>query len=253
MDGNLKITIISTFSPKHYKEYGKYFVNSLKKYIHHEINVVLYTDIPMEFSKANFSNRILNDSCPDLVEFKNRNQHKEVPTGTKGWMKDAVRFSHKSYCIVHASQTIDTDLLIWLDADTEILSHITPQYLSKQIAEPSFVSYLGREGRYSETGWLCFDMRNQHASDFFNKWKYYYDTDEIYNLPAQLDCHVFDAVRIEFREAGKTIYQSISIDEKGASHFDKRFIGKMCHYKGDQKTDRDSNFIRANVRAKKKK
>lgn len=253
LDGDVKITIISTFSPKHYKEYGKYFINSLKQYIDNRVDVVLYTDIPMEFSKVNFSNRILNESCPKLVDFKNRNQHREIPIGTKGWIKDAVRFSHKSYCITHASKTIKTDLLIWLDADTELLSAVTHQYLREKLDTNSFVSYLGRDNRYSETGWLCFDMKNQYAADFFDKWEWYYNTDEIYKLNGQLDCHVFDAVREEFENTNKIIGHNISPKNQGAGHFNKLFVGKMCHYKGDQKLNRDENYTRAQFRAKKKK
>lgn len=249
----MKITIVSTFGPAQYKLYGVNFVSSLQRYLDNRVDVVLYTDTPLTLSRNTFSNRILNDCCPNLVEFKKRNGHREVPTGTKGWIKDAVRFSHKSYCIIHASRTIDTDLLIWLDADTEIISPITHQYLREKLSDDSFVSYLGRNGRYSETGWLCFDLRNKHSKKFFDKWEWYYNTDEIYNLNGQLDCHVFDAVREEFEQTGKIQGQNISPPDGNASHFDKTFIGKMCHYKGDQKHDREGNLKRAIVRARTKK
>jgi len=247
----MKITIISTFGPKHYKTYGRYFVQGLQSYLDNSVDVVLYSDTPLTLPRSNFSNRMLNDSCPDLVEFKKRNGHKEVPATTKGWLKDAVRFSHKSYCIIHASRTIDTDLLIWLDADTEIIAPITHQYLGGKISNGKFVSYLGRPFRYTETGWLCFDMRNKNATEFFNKWEWYYNTDAIYNLPAQLDCHVFDAVREEFQAAGKIVGENISPPELTTQHFDRTFIGKMTHYKGDKKEDRDANVRIAKIRANK--
>lgn len=246
----MKITIVSTFGPKHYKTYARYFVESLKQYLDNSIDVVLYTDTPLSFYQSNFSNKILNDCCPNLVEFKTRNQHKEVPTGTKGWLKDAVRFSHKSYCIIHASRTIKTDLLIWLDADTEIIAPITSEYIKEKLSKDNFVSYLGRPGRYSETGWLAFDLRNKHHTKFFNKWEWYYNTDEIYNLPAQLDCHVFDAVREEFENKGKITSQNISPSNLKTQHFDRAFIGKMTHYKGDKKENRDANLKIAKIRAR---
>jgi hypothetical protein len=173
-----------------------------------------------------------------------------VSTETKGWLKDAVRFSHKSYCIVHASRTIETDLLIWLDADTEIIAPITHQYLSEQLDPDYFVSYLGRPNRYTETGWLCFDSRNKWAKKFFDRWEWYYNTDEIYNLPAQLDCHVFDAVREEMEASGKIKGQNISPPDLKSQHFDKKFLGKMTHYKGDKKESRDQNLKIAKIRAR---
>jgi hypothetical protein len=248
----MKITIISTFSPKHYKIYGRYFVESLQKFLDNRVNVVLYTDTPLTLLKSNFSNRILNECCPNLVEFKKRNGDKIVSTETKGWLKDAVRFSHKSYCIVHASRTIETDLLIRLDADTEIIAPITHQYLSEQLDPDYFVSYLGRPNRYTETGWLCFDLRNKWSKKFFDRWEWYYNTDEIYNLPAQLDCYVFDAVREEMEISGKIKGQNISPPNLGSQHFDRKFIGKMTHYKGDKKDNRDQNLKIAKIRARKK-
>jgi hypothetical protein len=246
----MKITIISTFSPKHYKIYGRYFVESLQKFLDNRVNVVLYTDTLLTLPKSNFSNRILNECCPNLVEFKKRNSNKIVPNGTKGWLKDAVRFSHKSYCIVHASRTIETDLLIWLDADTEVISPITHQYLSEQLNSDCFVSYLGRPNRYTETGWLCFDLRNKWSKKFFDQWEWYYNTDEIYNLTAQLDCHVFDAVREEMETSGKIKGQNISPPDLKSQHFDRKFLGKMTHYKGDKKESRDQNLKIAKIQAR---
>lgn len=247
----MKITIVSTFGPSQYKTYGRYFVDSLQKYLDNRVNVVLYTDTPLTLPKSNFDNRILNEFCPNLLEFKKRNGNKVVPTGTKGWLKDAVRFSHKSYCIINASRTIKTDLLIWLDADTEIIAPITHQYLKEHLDPNNFVSYLGRPNRYSETGWLCFDLRNKWAKKFFDRWEWYYNTDEIYNLPAQLDCHVFDAVREEMELSGKIKSQNISPPNTGAGHFDRTFIGKMTHYKGDKKENRNQNLKIAKIRARK--
>jgi hypothetical protein len=238
----MKVTLISTFSPKHYNVYGKYFVNSLEKYISNDINVLLYTDVPMDFKRKNFSNKLLEVASPSLTEFKLRNGHREIPNKTKGWIKDAVRFSHKSYAIIHASRFVKTDLLVWLDADTEVINNINSKYLQETLEDGNFVSYLGRPNRYTETGYLAFDMRNPHAKDFFDRWEWYYNTDEIYNLSGQLDCHVFDAVREEFETAGKITGQSISPPNTGAGHFDKRFKGYMAHYKGDKKEDRDSHY-----------
>lgn len=246
----MKITIISTFGPNHYKTYARYFVQSLLSYVDNQTDVVLYSDTPLTLSRKNFSNRILNDCCPDLLKFKMRNQHKEVPIGTKGWLKDAVRFSHKSYCIIHASRTIETDLLIWLDADTEIIAPITHQYLREKLDKGNFVSYLGRPDRYSETGWLAFDLKNKWANKFFDKWEWYYNTDAIYNLPAQLDCHVFDAVREEFENKEKIKSQNISPPNLKSQHFDRAFIGKITHYKGDRKENRDANLKAAKIRAR---
>lgn len=230
----MNVTIISTFSEKNYVDYGQYFVRSLHNFLDTEIRVILYTDSLHSINKENWQNVILHDACTNLVDFKKRNSHKTVPQGKKGFLKDAVKFSHKSYCITHAAKNCTTDRLIWLDADTEILSYISKDYLTQFLNKNKFVSYLGRENKYTETGWLQFNMTNSYAQDFFNRWEWYYNSDEIYNLPEQLDCHVFDAVRTEFENTGKILGQNIS-PTTNKSHFDLTFKGYMRHYKGDRK------------------
>jgi hypothetical protein len=246
----MSLTIVSTFSPKNYKEYAKFFVESAKKYIDNNIKVVLYTDVPMEFSKSNFHNLILGECSPELCAFKDRNKDKLVKQGTKGFLTDAVRFSHKSYCIIHAARTCTTDKLVWLDADTEIIDYVNENYFTNFLPENNFVSFLGRPDRYTETGWLAFDMTNKWSKEYFDLWEWYYNTDEIYNLPAQLDCHVFDKVTQQFIIERKINGANITPTGIKKQHFNRTFIGKMTHYKGNDKEDRDSNYIAAKHRAK---
>jgi hypothetical protein len=242
----MSITIVTTFSDKNYNDYAKYFMASLEKYLDPEVNVLIYTDSPLFADHEKWKNVILADRCPNLIKFKERNKDKIIPSGAKGFMFDAVRFSYKSYCIVDASRTVDTDQMIWLDADTEVLSNLSLDYLKSHLPPGKFVSYLGRPDRYTETGWLSFDLTNTFTKEFFDLWEWYYNSDEIYNLSAQLDCHVFDAVREKLEAAGKIVGENISPPVTGKAHFDIRFRKHMCHYKGDRKENRDMYFKKAN-------
>ena len=243
-------TIITTFSDKNYTDYANYFMASLEKYLDKNVNVLVYTDSPLFDNQENWTNVILGDECPNLVEFKNRNGHKPVATGTKGFMFDAVRFSHKSYCIVDASRKVKSDRMIWLDADTEILAPISEDYLRSFLDNDKFVSYLGRVGKYTETGWLSFNLDSPNSAEFFDLWEWYYNTDEIYNLPAQLDCHVFDACFEKLEIENKIVGQNISPPNTGKAHFDLRFKKHMCHYKGTRKENRDVYFAKATKKKK---
>lgn len=227
------ITIITTFANRHYEEHAKYFLDGLKKYLDDDINVIIYTDTPYSFDS--WQNYILEDECPDLTQFKNRNGHRPIVEGKKGFIRDAVRFSHKSYCIVDAARKIKQGRMVWLDADSEIISPLTSEYLTEKQDNDAFVSYLGRPNRYSETGFLSFNLDHKHSQAYFDRWQAYYDTDLIYHLGGQLDCHVFDAVTTEFVNSNKIKGQSISPKDALKSHFDLAFQGVMCHYKGSKK------------------
>jgi len=230
----MSVTLVSTFSENNYKDYAKYFLRSAAAYIKKDIKVRIYTDVEYTGLPTHFENYVLKDSIPELQEFKKRNKHRPVPQGTKGFIKDAVKFSHKSYTIIHASRTVDTKRLIWLDADTEFKTYVDKKYLGSKLPKGYFVSYLGREDKYTETGFLQFFL-NRKSRHFFNKWQWYYDTDEIYNLDGQLDCHVFDACLKDFPQLAR-----FNLSPKNAvkNHFNIAFNKYMQHYKGSDKQKR---------------
>ena len=105
-------------------------------------------------------------------------------------------------------------------------------------------SYLGRIGRYTETGWLAWNMQHPHSRRFFQRFKQYYDEDIIYDLKGFTDCHVYDAVRQEFETEG--IHSYNITNEMSKDVFNTTFKGYMTHYKGpDQKNNRDKFYSKA--------
>jgi hypothetical protein len=235
----MNIGIVTTFSDKGYEEYGKHFIESCKKFLSPKITLYVYVDNVVLDNQHNIIVRKLEESIPDLTIFKNRNKHK-VPGK---FIYDAVRFSHKSYCIYHAANNAEVDILYWLDSDTEIYDTITENYLIQFLPDGCFTSYLGRSD-YSETGFLSFDLRHPLSKEFFELFKWYYDSDEIYKLKGQLDCHVYDAARIKLEQEGKIKNHNLSPKDV-KHHFNHVFEGYMIHYKGDRKEKRDEHYARA--------
>lgn len=236
----MKIGIVTTFSDKGYDEYGKYFVDSCKKFVEKDIDIFLYVDNSPIPEEKNIHVLNLEPSIPDLTKFKVRNKDYKP----SDFIFDAVRFSHKSYCIYHAAMNSGMDILIWLDSDTEIYDKITKEYLIKFLPAGNFSSYLGRPS-YSETGFLSFDLTNPYSKEFFNIFKKYYDEDEIFKLKGYLDCHVYDAARIQLENEGKIKNHDLSPPNLEKNHFNTVFDGYMLHYKGNRKTSRDKQLSKA--------
>jgi hypothetical protein len=236
----MKLGIVTTFSDKGYEEYGRHFVESCKKFLSSSITVYFYVDNVEIEPRSNFVIRKLEPSIPDLSKFKERNKHK-IPGK---FLYDAVRFSHKSYCIYHAANNSDVDILYWIDSDTEIYDTISEDYLRKFLPKGCFSSYLGRPD-YSETGFLSFDLKHPSSKEYFDLFKWYYDSDEIYKLKGQLDCHVYDAARIKLEQENKIKNHNLSPDGITKHHFNHVFDGYMIHYKGDRKEKRDEQIARA--------
>jgi hypothetical protein len=232
----MKIRLVSTFSDAGYNVYAKHFVESCKKYIDKNIELFIYKDNVSFDSPLNFTVLNLEQVCPNLVEFKNRNKDKTF----KDYRWDAVRFSHKVYATVHATKG-DIDYLIWLDSDTEIYNNISVQYFLKFLPKDSFVGYIGRDGA-SETGFLIFDMKHPAATEFFDRYQWYYDTDAVYTKAECHDAFIFDIVRKEFEDLGKIKSYNVSPVGANKGHFNAAFDGYMVHYKGDDKSQRDAKI-----------
>lgn len=242
----MKIGVVTTFSDSGYYEYGKSFIDSCQRLLSKNITLYVYVDnIELEQTE-NVIVRKLEESIPALTEFKNRNNHR-VP---EKFLYDAVRFSHKSYCIYHASQNSTVDKLFWLDSDTELFNNITPEYLDQFLPDEYFTSYIGRSD-YSETGFLGFNLKHPYSETFFDLFKNYYDSDEIYSLKGQLDCHVFDVVRERLEKENKIKGYNLSllIPNIGKHHFNNIFRGYLLHFKGQRKGKREKLISKLHSKA----
>jgi hypothetical protein len=233
---NKKIAIVTTFSDAGYEDYGKLFLESCNRYLNPLIEVIVYkdnVDIP-----AQKNTRILNleSSIPDLTEFKKRNSFRDE-TNIK-FQYQSVRFSHKVYALYHAATTTDARYLIWLDSDTELYDSVSPEYFRKFLPEGMFVGYLGRGGEaFSECGFMIYDLHHPYTRDFFDKFKWYYDTDELYKLREWHDSFIFDVVRKEFESTGKIVTVNLS-SHVNKHHFNAVLDGYIMHLKGDRKHKR---------------
>ena len=116
----------------------------------------------------------------------------------ESYMFDVVKFSHKVFALEKCADALkDThDVLIWLDSDVITKQPVTHEWLMEVLpAENEMCSYLGREGWYSECGWVAYNLKAK-GCDLLSLMKLSYVTDGFKNLKdGWTDCHVFDGVR----------------------------------------------------------
>lgn len=231
-----KISIVTTFSDAGYEDYGKLFLESCKRYLNPLVEVIVYKDnvnIPPQINT-----KILNlePSISDLTEFKKRNSFRDE--SNIKFQYQSIRFSHKVYALYHAATTTDSRYLVWLDSDTELYDFVTPEYLRNFLPEGNLVGYLGRGGEaFSECGFMIYDLHHPCAKEFFNRFKWYYDTDELYKLKEWHDSYIFDVVRKEFESSGKAVGINLSVNFN-KHHFNAVLDGYIMHLKGDRKHKR---------------
>jgi hypothetical protein len=205
----MKYTVVTTFNESGYKHYGQRMIQTFLKNWPQEVTLVVYAEGCVVAETA--ANLVVQDIAivDALTTFKNtwrnvpkangdvraiRNKRKDVGKEFK-W--DAVRFSHKVYSIFHCAQTVSTDWLIWMDADTVCHSPIALSDLDRMCPQDRDLCFLGRRYKYTECGLYGMNLVHTEVKTFLQKFQSMYDNAEggIFTLEEWHDSFVFDAVR----------------------------------------------------------
>jgi len=245
----MKYTVITTFNADGYAKYGQRMIQTFLQ--NWPVDLVVYAEGCNVTETA--PNLLVRDISvvTDLTAFKQqwqgvpkangdvgadpvRSQRKDAGKGFK-W--DAVRFAHKVYSIFHCANHIDTDWLIWMDADTVCHSPITQEDLERLCPETSDLCFLGRRGKYTECGLYAMNLRNQRTRNFLTQFQRYYDDAEqgIFTLAEWHDSFVFDAVRKHYPLV-EIDWSSHLITGEGHPLINSAWGAYLDHLKGDRKT-----------------
>lgn len=158
------------------------------------------------------------------------------------YLSDVAKFSHKVFALEKCADAIKDshDILIWLDADVITKRTIDYDWLKEVLpGTEETASYLGREGWYSECGWVAYNLKNRGYSMLENM-KILYITDSFKSIvKGWTDCHVFDQQRENSLVLGAK-FKNLSPDYvKDVSDFDvwksSKLAERMVHRKGNRK------------------
>jgi len=269
------LTIATTWGTKYWPNPVRPCVESTIANWPDHAKILLYPD---DMSQKIESDRVeyidLCQAQPNLQAFIDRHkdnpelnprirQNKEEQAGfdkdTSIYVYDAVRFSYKVFACIDAWQRTKPDMLWFLDADLLTFEKIPMSWLEHIIPDSSFTSYLGRPKKgFSETGYYAFNTAHKHAEEFFTRWSEYYEKDLYFNIQkgflnhfpraGYTDSFTFDAVRLEFEQAGKMKNEDLNdgrwAGSRRAKHpFINSELGQyMDHLKGfDRKSNMKSN------------
>ena len=167
---------------------------------------------------------------------------------TDNYRYDAFKFAHKIFAINKAISLCKTKYLIWLDADIKTFKKIDYDFLEMLVKPNFYMSYLGREhisklkNRYSETGFMIFDLEHELHEKFWSFVIGMYLSGELFNLDEWTDSWVLDHVRKEIEKNYNL--KNLNISDLGLkqvgneSHvFVASILGDyMDHKKGPRKT-----------------
>ena len=245
----MKYTVITTFNADGYAKYGQRMIQTFLQ--NWPVDLIVYAEGCMVNETAsNLEVRDI-DVVTELSAFKQQWQGVPRANGDvsadpvrskrkdagKGFKWDAVRFAHKVYSIFHCATHIDTDWLIWMDADTVCHSPISVDDLNRLCPNNKDLCFLGRRGKYTECGLYAMNLHSQRTRDFLTQFQRYYDQAEqgIFTLAEWHVSFLFDAVR-KHHPLIELDWSSHLITGEGHPLINSAWGAYLDHLKGDRKT-----------------
>jgi len=245
-------TVTTTWGEKHWESYAKRCVESIHKNWPKQVKKIFYPDnISQKIDSDNTFYFDLKQTQPELQEFILRNKNNELVKEKmanpirSAFEYDVIRFSYKVFCMLDAAERCDTDVLIFLDADTVTYKPIPIEWLEHIAPANKFSTFLGRPKKgFSETGFITFNMRLDETQMFFERWREYYKKDLWVDLKGFTDSFTYDAARLDTtdRSLDNDLNDGRFLGYRGSKHpFINSELGEyMDHLKGDRKDAKNS-------------
>jgi len=250
-----RYTVITTFHQAGLDKYGQRMISTFEQYWPADVDLVVYTEkCEPQITKPNVRTVELLEASEHCKNFFARHKDNPEANGKQGphnqgrWSPkkhfkwQGLRFSYKVFSIHHAVQNIDTEWVIWLDADTLTHSTITMAFLDSVSPKNCLTTHLGRGEKYhSECGWVGYNKTHPMCQDFVQDFANMYINDTMFDYPEWHDSYLFDVQRKLYRDNKGAYFHNLNPDPdlKGlAGHpFVNSELGRyMDHMKGERKT-----------------
>jgi hypothetical protein len=196
--------ILTSFNQKYWDEVARDNVKLLDQNWINGDDILLYHQLENPIIDK-FSMRVrwfdLYKSCPELIAFIDRWKNEPRANGTyrakpeHAFKWNAIKFAHKTFAIWHAAKNQKNGWLIWLDCDALLFRNIDEDFIKKIFLENKMVCYLGRKGKYSECGFLAFNLNLPQTRKFLEDWENLYLTGEFLKCDQTHDSFTFDHMR----------------------------------------------------------
>lgn len=239
-----KITCITSFDEVYYNHTGKIFLETWLKFWHKSFDLVVYVEDFKLPEDARYSQITFDELDHDYSVFQNE-KHKP-PTK---------RFAKKAYSVIHAMEHIDTDILIWLDADTVTKEQVTQDFFEDIIPNSCVSAHLGvlhnmkkhdptSPLKYScETGFFALNKKHNLFNTFYKSYKDRYVNRNFSDLRRPYDGDVYGTVVEEIdKQFGSNCLNDINPD-RHRTPFDKCILkDKLYHFKHRAKLTPEDDF-----------
>lgn len=242
--------ILTSFNTKYYQEIAKDNLLLLDKCWPKNYSINLYHQL--DTVDDVFSDRTkwfdLYEKCPELVKFSETWKDHPKANGTHslkpnmGFRWNAIKFCHKTFAIWHCAKMQQDGWLIWLDCDAVVFKSVDDNFLNTTCPGNYAISYMGRPGKYSECGFIGFNLSKLETRDFLQEWEELYLSGKFIELPETHDSWTFDWIRKQRDPSLFFNVNSKAITDKNP--FAQSLIGShIAHAKGSGKQKQTARIL----------
>jgi len=230
-----KITCITSFDKNYYEHTGKVFLSSWLKYWSDDFHLVIYNEDFRLPDNLKYTQIGFDQLDPDYEKFQ-----QEDHFGFERHITQTKRFSKKAYSVIHGMEHIDTDILIWLDADTVTKAPVTPEWFEDIIPNGFLSAHLGVIHHMSktdstspeiyncETGFFALNKQHPEFKNFSNRYRERYVNREFNDLRRPYDGDVYGAVVTEFHNKG--VQMNDLNPNRHKTPFARCVLGEILHH-----------------------
>lgn len=249
-------TFVTTCSQAGWVEYAETMVDSFDKNFPPEMKLVVYVDFKAPPSRHRVEFRQISQTGMSLENYHFALSEFDFALGqtvpysehdfanTYGIIWNARKFSFKVFTICHAIMTGNSDVVVWLDADSNIVDRVDYNVINRSIPEYAMVSYLGRSWRYTECGYVAYNMSHPLTNLFAEAVVQMYTSGAVFSLKEWHDSYVFDVVRLYFeRRLGVRNFNIAKhVDDLDHVFLNTELGLYIDHMKGPRKTEGKSRL-----------
>lgn len=237
---------VTAFHPEGFKQYGHRLVESYAKF-----NAGQYLHVYASDMSGTIYPKYLNETAwheqfdiPELAAFLERHKDNPHVHGKKphscwkpkdiqagySYRTDLHKFSRMIYVMWAEAHRDPTGRMVWLDGDCLLRKHLPDDFIDRALPEGYAYSYLGRGKKYSETGFVVFNLPD--ALPILDEWAGYCTNDTFFMENEQHSAYLFDRAREKHANI-----KGYDLTPNGSGHpiYDC-FVGEyISHLKGARK------------------
>ena len=136
----------------------------------------------------------------------------------------------------------DPGFVFWLDADV-VLNQPVPEEFLRGLLDYYALAYLGREGFYTETGFIGFNTAHESFKAFRQKYEDCYRRGIILTLQRWHDCEAFDWARAQIAYVGNNLSEFYRHKQTALHVLPKTVLAPyMVHEKGGRKFNEKNDW-----------